>query len=238
MTSKPRRTVSERGSAGRRGPDEPLSRDRIVSAALALVDKEGLAALSMRRLATALGVDPMAIYYYLPNKAALEDAIVEAVNVEMYATNIGSFDFSMPFYDLVVAAGRVFRTALLRHPNTLSLLAVRAAPTPSASGPGDAMVGCFIRAGFTAAEGVAAVDVFSIYVTAYVLKEVQMPVGPERDAHDLLRQMREALDPELSPNLVRAIDEGRLMDFESEFELGLQALARGFAEFAAKRAAG
>jgi TetR/AcrR family tetracycline transcriptional repressor len=229
--------VSERGSTGRRGPEQPLSRDRIVSAALALVDKEGLASLSMRRLATALGVDPMAIYYYLPNKAALEDAIVEAVNVEMYAMNVGSFDFSLPFYDLVVAAGRVFRTALLRHPNTLSLLAVRAAPTPAASGPGDAMVGCFIRAGFTAAEGVAAVDAFSVYVTAYVLKEVQMPVGPERDAHEQLRQMREALDPELSPNLVRAIDEGRLMDFEGEFELGLQALARGFAEFAAQKAA-
>ena len=82
MTAKTRRSVGEGGSTRRRPPDEPLSRDRIVGAALALVDHEGLA-LCMRRLAAALGVDPMAIYYYLPNKAALEDAIVEAVNVEM-----------------------------------------------------------------------------------------------------------------------------------------------------------
>jgi AcrR family transcriptional regulator len=71
VAAKTRRSVSERGSTARRYPDEPLSHERIVSTALALVDEKGLPALSMRRLATALGVDPMAIYYYLPNKAAL-----------------------------------------------------------------------------------------------------------------------------------------------------------------------
>ena len=57
----------------------PLQREHIVSTALALVDREGLKALSMRRLGEELGVDPMAVYYYLPNKQALLDAIVEAV---------------------------------------------------------------------------------------------------------------------------------------------------------------
>ena len=90
MTAKTRRSAGDRGSSRRRPPEEPLSRDRIVSAALALVDQEGLASLSMRRLAAALGVDPMAIYYYLPNKAALLDAIVEAVNLEM---PMASFEF-------------------------------------------------------------------------------------------------------------------------------------------------
>jgi TetR/AcrR family tetracycline transcriptional repressor len=231
-----RRSVSERGSTGRRGPEEPLSRDRIVSAALALVDQEGLASLSMRRLATTLGVDPMAIYYYLPNKAALEDAIVEAVNVDMYA-DVFSFDFSLPLYDLVVAAGRVYRAALLRHPHAVYLMVVRAAPTPTASRPGDAMVGSLIERGLTPAEGVAAVDVFSTFVTASVLRELQLPAGPEHDPHVQLRKMQEALDPAESPNLVRAIAEGSLMDFDTEFEFGLQALARGFAEVAAKRAA-
>ncbi len=53
--------------------------EKIVSMALALVDREGLKALSMRRLGTELGVDPMAVYYHIPNKQALLDAIVEAV---------------------------------------------------------------------------------------------------------------------------------------------------------------
>ena len=236
MTPKTRRSVSERGATGRRYPEVPLSRERIVSAALALVDEEGLPALSMRRLAAALGVDPMAIYYYLPNRAALEDAIVEAVNVDVYADEF-SFDFSLPLYDFVVAVGRFYRTALLRHPHAVYLMVVRAAPTPTASRPGDAMVGRLIERGLTPAESVAAVDVFSTYVTASVLRELQLPTGPEHDPHVQLRKMKDALDPAESPHLVRAIAEGNLMDFETEFEFGLQSLARGFADVAAKRAA-
>jgi hypothetical protein len=49
--------------------------------------------------------------------------------------------------------------------------------------------------------------------------------------------MRAALDAAEFPNLVRAMTEGDLMDFDAEFEFGLQAMARGFAEVAAKRAA-
>jgi TetR/AcrR family tetracycline transcriptional repressor len=236
VTPKTRRSVSERGSTGRRYPEEPLSRERIVSTALALVDEKGLPALSMRRLAAALGVDPMAIYYYLPNRAALEDAIVEAVNVDVYADEF-SFDFSLPLYDFVVAVGRFYRTALLRHPHAVYLMVVRAAPTPTASRPGDAMVGRLIERGLTPAESVAAVDVFSTYVTASVLRQVQLPAGPEHDPHIQLRKMKDALDPAESPHLVRAVAEGNLMDFDAEFEFGLQALARGFADVAAKRVA-
>jgi TetR/AcrR family tetracycline transcriptional repressor len=236
VAPKTRRSASERGSTGRRYPEEPLSRERIVSAALGLVDQEGLASLSMRRLATTLGVDPMAIYYYLPNKAALEDAIVGAVNVDMFP-DMFAFDFSLPLYDLVVAAGRVFRAALLRHPHAVYLMVVRAAATPTASKPGDAMLGALIRAGLTPAEGVAAVDVFSTFVTASVLRQVQLPTGPEHDPHVELRKMKEVLEAGEFPNLVQALVEGNLMDYDTEFEFGLQALARGYAEVAAKRVA-
>lgn len=234
MTGKTKRTVGERGSARRHYPEEPLSRDRIVSAALALVDQEGLASLSMRRLAAALGVDPMAIYYYLPNKAALEDAIVEAVNLEM---PVASFEFPPALDDLVVAAGRVLRAVLLRHPHAIALLAARPMATPAATKPADVMLGALIQRGLTPAEGVAVIDVFSTFVTASVLRQVQYPMGPEQDPHVRLRQLKEALDETESPNLIRAVTEGNLMDFETEFEFGLRALARGFAEVVAARAA-
>ena len=117
-----------------------------MAAALALVDQEGLAALSMRRLATKLGVDPMAIYYYLPNKAALEYAIVEAVNVSM-GPDMQGFDMSLPLYELVVGAGWLLRTALLRHPNAVPLLVVRSGATLASWRPGDMMVGCLVQQG-------------------------------------------------------------------------------------------
>ncbi len=123
-----------------------------MSAALALVDEEGLPALSMRRLATKLGVDPMAIYYYLPNKAALQDAIVEAVNVEIE----GPSEFTtLPLYDLVMTAGRIFRASLLAHPNTALLLAVRSLATPIGFEPSEAMLAGLVSGGLTPAEGIS-----------------------------------------------------------------------------------
>ena len=235
MTAETGRAAGERKSVRRRPPDQPLSRERIVSAALALVDREGLSSLSMRRLAATLGVDPMAIYYYLPNKAALLDAIVEAVNLDI---PMASFAMPPALEDLVVAAGRLLRTVLLRHPHATPLLAGRPIATRAASKPADMMLGALIRSGLTPAEGVAVVDVFSTYVTASVLREFQYPSGPEHDPHVQLRNLRESLDEAESPNLIRAVVEGNLMDFAAEFEFGLRALARGFAEIVAARQAG
>ena len=59
--------------------DEPLTRARIVGVALSLVDEDGIGALSMRRLAGELGVDPMAIYHHVPNKRALLSALISEV---------------------------------------------------------------------------------------------------------------------------------------------------------------
>src|ERR671930_489574 len=60
-------------------PRQPLDRRRILQTALELVDSEGLPALSMRKLGVALGVEAMAIYYHVPNKAALLEGIAELV---------------------------------------------------------------------------------------------------------------------------------------------------------------
>ena len=77
------------GSEGGRSPGrppagaEPLTRDGILQAAIRLVDAGGMEALSMRRLAGELGVDPMAIYHYLPGKAAVVSGMVGLVVREM-----------------------------------------------------------------------------------------------------------------------------------------------------------
>ena len=65
------------------GRSEPLSREEIVDAALAIVDAEGLEALTMRRLGAALGVEAMTLYYHVPNKEALLDLTVERMRSEM-----------------------------------------------------------------------------------------------------------------------------------------------------------
>jgi TetR/AcrR family tetracycline transcriptional repressor len=227
--------VGDQGSAPRRGPDEPLTRGRIVRAALSLVDEEGLEALSMRRLAAVLGVDPMAFYNHLPNKAALYDAIVEAVIVDIEGPPNA---LSLPLYDFLVLSGRAFRAALLRHPRAVPLLATRPLATPIGMRVPDAMLGVLLKAGFSPAEGIAAIDAFSALVTASALREAQDSDESQPDAHAGLRKMKEVLTPTDFPNLGRAMAEGELMDFPAEFDFGLQALAQGLSGMAAGRAAG
>ena len=109
-----------------------LTRERIVSSALALVDREGLSALSMRRLGAELGVDPMAVYYYVPNKDALLDAIVEAVMGEI---DLGIDDKSASPEDRIMCAARAYRDVMLAHANALPAVLSRGPRTPGAMRP-------------------------------------------------------------------------------------------------------
>ena len=72
----------------RKDTREPLSRERVLAAAMAIADAEGIAAVTMRRLAAELGVEAMSLYYHLPGKDGLLDGLVEAVIAEI-ASPIG-----------------------------------------------------------------------------------------------------------------------------------------------------
>src|SRR5512140_414749 len=78
----PRRSLEllwGRNEPGRRGPKQRLSTDEVVQAAIALADAEGVAALSMRKVAEAVGVSPMSLYTYVPSKAELVDLMFDRV---------------------------------------------------------------------------------------------------------------------------------------------------------------
>jgi AcrR family transcriptional regulator len=97
----------------RRANTPPLTRAQIVAAAVSLVDREGLAALSMRRLAGELGVGPMTLYYHVPDRAGLEDLIFDAVMAEVDFTGD---DPAPDPEERAVRLGRALRSALLAHP--------------------------------------------------------------------------------------------------------------------------
>ena len=71
----------------RRGPRPGLSLDRVVDTAIELADADGLSALTMRRLAQAIGVAPMTLYTYVPGKAELLDLMLDAVYARMPRTD-------------------------------------------------------------------------------------------------------------------------------------------------------
>ena len=71
------------GPRGRRGPRPGLSVERIVRAAIGIADRDGLEAVTMRRLADSLGVRPMALYTYVPGKSELLDLMLDTVYGDM-----------------------------------------------------------------------------------------------------------------------------------------------------------
>lgn len=96
------------GGLGLRPPREPLSRERIITAALELIEEEGLEGLSMRHLGRRLGVEAMALYHYFPNKAALLEAMATAAEdvEQVFGGYFSGMDFTgMSAAERIVAIG-------------------------------------------------------------------------------------------------------------------------------------
>jgi len=202
----------------RAGAGTPLERGHIVSTALALVDREGLKALSMRRLGEELGVDPMAVYYYLPNKQALLDAIVEAVMAEI---DLSVDDPARPPEQRILGAAHAYRDALLAHANALPILLAHGPVTPVAMRPVELLIGILRDAGLPPAEALAGMNVIAGAVRGAVgMGPVHEPTKEELEA------MWRALPANEFPLLAEAFASSGL-SFEHIFDFGLRALIRG-----------
>jgi AcrR family transcriptional regulator len=95
-------------------PPPPISRDQVLRAALAIVDLEGVEALSMRRLGRALGRDPMAVYRYAETKTALLDGVVELVLSEL-TVDATDEDWQSQLREVA----RRFRAIAISHPHVV-----------------------------------------------------------------------------------------------------------------------
>ena len=199
---------------------EPLARESIVVAAMKIIDTEGLDALSMRRLGAELGVNPMAAYYHVPNKAALYDLVLDAV---MAGVDTSTIDSAAPLEDQLKQAARAYRAAILAHPRAIPVVATRSLRSASALRPVEPFLGILFAAGLTPDEALAAVDAVAHYIIGgamgYYHQEVSGEAGEQRDF--------EALDPAEFPHMTRVLAEGRYVGSEAEFEFGLDAIVRG-----------
>jgi AcrR family transcriptional regulator len=204
----------------RRKDVEPLARERIVDAAIRIIDDEGLDALSMRRLGAELGVNPMAAYYHVPNKAALYDLVVDAV---MTGVDTSGIDPAASLADQLKLAARAYRAAILAHPHAIPVLAARSLRSAAALRPVEPFLGILFAAGLTADEALAAVDAVAQYIlggaVGYYHHIVDSEAGEQREF--------EALDPAEFPHMSRVLAEGHYVGYEAEFEFGLDAIVRG-----------
>lgn len=121
-----------------------LSRDRVLGAAVALADKYGIEALSMRRLAEELDVVPMALYKHVASKEELLNGMVDVVVGEIDPPVSGR-DWKSAIRQRILSA----RRALHRHPWASEVIESRTNPTPLIMAYMDSMIGTFLAGGFS-----------------------------------------------------------------------------------------
>jgi TetR/AcrR family transcriptional regulator, tetracycline repressor protein len=199
------------------GKRDALSRERILRAALAIVDREGLEAISMRRVGEALGVEAMSLYNHVANKAAILDGIFEIVLAELPAAR------PAPSWQAALRErARALRAALRAHPNVLPMFATRPAVTPAAIAHVEAVFEVLRRAGFSADDTVSVLQVLSAFIVGHTVAACA-PRRPDQDSHPAYDRLDDAQFP-------RVREAARLLlthDVEQEFELGLDVMLSG-----------
>jgi TetR/AcrR family tetracycline transcriptional repressor len=142
-----------------------LTRERILATALRLVDEGGMAALSMRRLGTELGVDPMAVYRHLANKRALVLGLAE----QLFA-GLGAAPEGEPWEQRVRAWARAYRDLGMAHPALVLHIVTDPEAVAVAAGHANiALRAALEDAGLPAADVVRGAAVVADYVNGYVL---------------------------------------------------------------------
>ncbi|MFB7462817.1 TetR/AcrR family transcriptional regulator [Streptomyces sp. NPDC056224] len=210
-----------------------LSRPLVLAAAVALVDREGLTALTMRRLATDLGVEPMAIYRYTAGKDALLDGLVEAffaeVNDRLRASAEGppadreTTSGGPPWRAELRRIARAFAAAVHAHPEILPVVATRPLGVPVARRPAPALkltehiLDVLGRAGFDDATTLTIYRAFAAWNLGYLLVDKRQVIDDPEEPDAMLRLGLHRMPAAEYPRL-RALAP-RLTEFDDEQEL-------------------
>ena len=180
-------TATEPGdsSATRR---RPLSREVIFAAALAVVDRDGLDALTMRRLGKELDRDPMSLYRHAIDRTALLDGVAEFV-LDRLVISVRGNDWQAQLR----RTADDFRRLCLAHPNVVPLLVTRPPATPlglrpiGTLRPLEQLLAVLIDAGFPPDSALRLYRSYFALLYGYVLNELQETVTDPEESKDLLR---------------------------------------------------
>lgn len=199
----------------------PLTRERIVGAALSLADAEGLDAVTMRRLGRALGVEGMALYRHVPNRAAILDGIAEAVIDEIEVPE------ATDWRDGVLALAEEFRRVALAHPHVVPLWTTRPLSSEAGLRPVEGALTILRRAGLNDEETVGALWTFLAYMAGALLTEVASDVGLAETSTGWSRTFVDTLSPERFPAVHSLAAPFSADGWEREYRRGIEILLAG-----------
>lgn len=211
----------------------PLSRERIVEAAVAFIDDHGLPGLSMRRLGTMLGVEAMSLYRYVPGREQLLDAVVELIVDDMMKDPDVLDRPRDGWQDFLQRLAHGIRRVALAHPKAFPLVASRPAEAPWLRPPLRSLhwVETFLEGllaeGFSDAAAVEAYRAFTSFLLGHLLLEVSS-LGADLGPLDVVEdEVDKSLAPYPNVRRLRAPlrEDHSAVEFEDALENLLQRLA-------------
>ncbi|MFN8628781.1 MAG: TetR/AcrR family transcriptional regulator C-terminal domain-containing protein [Chloroflexota bacterium] len=217
----------------RRRAPVPLSRERVVAAALRVADADGIDAVSMRRLGQELDVEAMSLYKHVAGKDDILDALVDAVMAEVPVPPADG-----PWRPAVRQASLDLHAALLRHPWAVPVMESRRNPGPTRLRYLDTIVGLLLGAGFdTLGVGDAFMAIDSL-VYGFTIQLLSFPLDLKDDADEAAAMAREVFAVGY-PNLVRMAETVSAgPGFAVDLSFGLDLLLDGLERVLEERRAG
>jgi AcrR family transcriptional regulator len=206
-------------------PRIPLSRDRVLHAAVAFADERGVGSLSMRKLGEALGVEAMSLYNHVANKDELLDGMVDLVFSEIDLP-LGVSNWKAAMRDRAVSA----RQTLASHPWAIALMQSRTTPGPAALRHHDAVIGSLREAGFSIEMAAHAFSALDSYIYGFALQEASLPFSTAEETAEVAEMILNQFPAGEYPHLTELTVEHVLQpdyDYGNEFEFGLDVILDG-----------
>ena len=204
----------------------PLSRERVLQAALELADGGGFHSISMRNVAKKLGVEAMSLYNHVANKEDIVDGLVDIVFGEIEVATPGTVDWKTAMRERAHSV----RAALNRHRWAVGLMEGRMNPGPATMRNHDAVLGCLRESGFPFRAAVHAYSLMDAYIYGFALQERGLPFDAPEETGEVMRRQRQNV-PEMDdyPYLVEAATELAQAgyDYDTEFAFGLDVILDG-----------
>jgi AcrR family transcriptional regulator len=210
-----------------------LTREQILATAVAIIDAEGVEALTMRRLGQALGRDPMAIYRHAADKDALLDGVVEHVAAELITPREPDGNEDGNWQAVLHRTAHTFRRVALAHPHVVPLLLTRPLSGPLALRPLgtlqllEELIELFSTAGFDQHGALHAARLFTGFLYGHVLHELQEQVQNPDESDDLLRLGLQQLPLTQFPRLRSLATALATYDGAAELDEGLAIILAG-----------
>ena len=209
----------------------PLTRERVLAAAIDLADRDGIASLSMRKLAQELGVEAMSLYHHVANKDAILDGLIDLVFGEIDLP-VGEADWKVAMRRRAISAREVLR----RHPWATGLMESRSTPGPATLRHHDAVLGILRNAGFPLELAAHAYSLLDSYIYGFALQETSLPFNTPEETAEVAQAMMAEFPADAYPHLTEIAVEHVLQpgySYASEYLFGLDLILDGLERLAA-----